>query len=467
MAAHALPSPVWVNYDPAWETNSYPSDWEYYSDEYWENGSSPKRKREENQKVAEKNSNKTKYSGKKRRKTDLAEATDLSFGEHKLAAGGVIWKSKEEILKAQDGPQIVERKLEKVSLFKDWRERFKPSKSSISKFEGRKSSLVSELELEEDDLREEDDAGVLPPPPMSLQESPGLPSRTRSTIKPLKEPPLATYVASSFPTYDDDLDPGEDSLEETPGTEVNISINKINELNQSVRDAEILDPPQKKPGRPRKQPSIKANKEQGKLDSRTAIKVIVPSTKESPSRSQAQSSLEVINGGDVGNDSQNVGQSSTNRGKRKAEDELLDSGTPNDLLQKRKRGRPKQQAIASTSHPSVKDGTEISELVTTSGETRKSAGPEKQRSLPSNIEVAQNDPQDSRGSNDKKLKSEPLRDRSVHTSAINGVDLARKKRRVESSEDELSKPIPKRQNSSKTGPKAKVDDSTNENGSMT
>lgn len=46
LAAHTMQSPVWINHDPSYETISTISDWDYYSDDYWDEASTKKRKME-------------------------------------------------------------------------------------------------------------------------------------------------------------------------------------------------------------------------------------------------------------------------------------------------------------------------------------------------------------------------------------------------------------------------------------
>lgn len=127
-----MQSPVWLNYDPSDETASIPSDWEYYSDDYWDEESTKKRKRKGDamEETAVEGNPIEHGSERKRRKLQRTEnVPGIILGESAVAAPTVIWKSKNDVLQPFEGPIVSEGQGERVSLLKDWRERFKvPSK---------------------------------------------------------------------------------------------------------------------------------------------------------------------------------------------------------------------------------------------------------------------------------------------------------------------------------------------------
>ena len=125
-----MQSPVWLNDDPSYETASVPSDWEYYSDDYWDEESAKKRKRKGDalEEIAVEGNPIEHGLKRKRRKLKRTEnMPEISLGESVVAAPTVVWKSKSDVLQPSDGPVVSEGQGERVSLLKDWRERFKLS----------------------------------------------------------------------------------------------------------------------------------------------------------------------------------------------------------------------------------------------------------------------------------------------------------------------------------------------------
>ncbi len=133
-------SPVWQDYDPALDTAEVWSDWEYYSDDYYD-GDSPRKRR----KVDDGKDRSTGQGDmgsalrRKRRKFHSSNAIpELSLGDSVYPSHGngesvapvVVWKSKTE---PDDVPVVSEGQEEKVALLKDWRERFGvPSQASVN-----------------------------------------------------------------------------------------------------------------------------------------------------------------------------------------------------------------------------------------------------------------------------------------------------------------------------------------------
>ena len=128
-------SPVWQDH-PSHDTTEYWSDWDYYSDDYYDQGTPPKKRQridgEGDSGVKDEDIKRT-QAGKKRRKLrPTQDVPELSLGESlnsdiepsALATPTVVWRSKE----AHDPIEnhiVTEGEGEKVALLKDWRERFK------------------------------------------------------------------------------------------------------------------------------------------------------------------------------------------------------------------------------------------------------------------------------------------------------------------------------------------------------
>lgn len=110
---------IFVDSVPSWETASYPSEWEYETDEYWEEEASKR----SNQNVLVDNGAKpplkSKHIKTKRSKDKFNSIPNLSLGEPSLAGSSVVWKTKEETLSSHEGPIVEDGQGEKVSLLTD------------------------------------------------------------------------------------------------------------------------------------------------------------------------------------------------------------------------------------------------------------------------------------------------------------------------------------------------------------
>lgn len=122
-------SPVLINYDPALETSDLWSDWEYYSDDFYDSDE-PKLKRRRTEKTG--NGPKEAPTKSKRRKLgSIGELPELSLGDPLSSDEDVdlpsrptiIWKSRGQSPKL---PVLKAGQEEKVSILKDWKDRFKP-----------------------------------------------------------------------------------------------------------------------------------------------------------------------------------------------------------------------------------------------------------------------------------------------------------------------------------------------------
>ena len=137
LAEHTMHSPVWPDYDPSFEVADDFSDWDYYSDDYYDqdvpqvkaNGPNPNRSGTRltsmKRKVIEPHPTK-----RKRRKVSQGEEIpDLSLGEPLHASLVGVGSNKPVVIwKTEDGsiplPVIAAEQGEKVALLKDWKERF-------------------------------------------------------------------------------------------------------------------------------------------------------------------------------------------------------------------------------------------------------------------------------------------------------------------------------------------------------
>ena len=134
LAEHALPSPVWVSYDPDFDIESPFSDCEeYFSDEYYDEGIGSFRKRKEDNAVGGETVTKKEPMKKKRKFGVTRKTPELKLpGKRRLPLRPtVFWKSREELLRSSSPRELViDGEGEKVAILKDWREKFKLSPAS-------------------------------------------------------------------------------------------------------------------------------------------------------------------------------------------------------------------------------------------------------------------------------------------------------------------------------------------------
>ncbi|KAL8901930.1 MAG: hypothetical protein Q9207_004953 [Kuettlingeria erythrocarpa] len=123
LAEHTMHSPVLVNYDPAFESNDVLTDWDDYSDDYFDFESSNSKRR--------KVEKATSPSKKRRIPKSIKSLPELSLGDsvssdeeiNARARSIVVWKATED---SRPLPVLKDGQEEKVSILKDWKERFKP-----------------------------------------------------------------------------------------------------------------------------------------------------------------------------------------------------------------------------------------------------------------------------------------------------------------------------------------------------
>ena len=144
-------SPVWQTYDPTYDTTEYLSDWEYESDEYYDQEFPKERRVKVDETDKRRPDMKRKLTGpdprkRKRRKLDsMDDIPDLSLGEDfdtetsssLVSTPLVVWKKREA---SPALPVVVDGQGEKVALLKDWREKFKDTTVNPRKASSTKSS---------------------------------------------------------------------------------------------------------------------------------------------------------------------------------------------------------------------------------------------------------------------------------------------------------------------------------------
>lgn len=272
-------SPVYINYDPALETASLASDWEYYSDEYWDLNTPKKRKRREGGSENAEATESIGHTKKRRKKTKLHEIPELSLREPSLAAPTVVWRSKKEILETHEGPGVSEGQEEKVSLLKDWRERFKHSTTSTPKTLQRKRSqraIAVVIDRTPPEISSEDS---LPLPPTTLSAPQGLPSRNRVFMSSTQAPPPAGDDAASSHSFEED-----DSVLASEPASGPILNDKKRKAEDDIPTVDTADAPntKRRPGRPKKQKTTITTEIQGETDLKLpAENALLPPTKRS------------------------------------------------------------------------------------------------------------------------------------------------------------------------------------------
>ncbi|KAL8690974.1 MAG: hypothetical protein Q9218_003694 [Villophora microphyllina] len=159
LAEHTMQSPVLVNYDPNIELEDGWTDWEYYSDDFWDE-EGPDRKR---RKLRKSNNGRGSSTVKLEQNSKRTEKIPkLSLGEPASSDDEKITRTRQPVVWRIKGnsprPPIVQAgKEEKVSILKDWRERFKPSlvqrksRETSSNGSQRAIAVVIEQQLDHDD----------------------------------------------------------------------------------------------------------------------------------------------------------------------------------------------------------------------------------------------------------------------------------------------------------------------------
>ena len=180
LAAHTIPSPPFIEYGLDYDQSPDLSDWEYDHDDYWDQDTPSKRKRNS---ASEDTNEINDGPKKKRRRLDCKkDIPGLSLEGSNTAAPTVIWKSKRDLLSSPEGPVVSAGQGEKVALLKDWRERFKSQPiRAASRPESipnkRRGSQIATAVVIGDGPPQPYHSTT--PPPTTLEKAAGLPSRSK------------------------------------------------------------------------------------------------------------------------------------------------------------------------------------------------------------------------------------------------------------------------------------------------
>ena len=175
-----MPSPTFIGYDSDNDKFSNSSEWEYDHDDYWDQDTPRQRKRNN----AREDTNEINDGPKKkRRRVDYKkDMPGPSLEGHNTAAPTVVWKSKYDLLRPQEGPVVEAGQGEKIALLKDWRERFQcqPNHTAPqpdSQPTNRRRIQIATAVVIEDSTPQYYHSTTLPP--TTLKKPAGLPSRSR------------------------------------------------------------------------------------------------------------------------------------------------------------------------------------------------------------------------------------------------------------------------------------------------
>ena len=282
MAAHTVHSPVWIDYHPDWDTLSVPSDWEYYSDDYWDHAS-PKTFSKKRKKVSDNKDTATSTDGierslKKRKRLALGRRIpELSLGEPTLAVSAVIWKSKSEVSTSPEGPTITGGSGEKVSLLADWRERFGFQPKTKPRTLQRKGDQHILAVVVDNDPPTTDTYHISTPPTTTLEGVPGLPSRYRVSPPSIVQEAQAMNGVDRATSSQDDLMQKLKSNKLLNKATTNERKRKANDLpSDGVLEEPAVETP---PGRPKKQKTANKNNNEVKQPLAARANGVMPTNK--------------------------------------------------------------------------------------------------------------------------------------------------------------------------------------------
>ena len=361
-------SPVLINCDPIWATASCPSDWEYYSDEYWEREPLKKQKRKRDSDGTTGITSGEMNVKPEPREEKYVGMPEIALGAPTLATSSVVWKSREETLESAQAPIIAEGQMEKVSLVQDWRERVKHHSSWIPNFAPSSSSQnVAMLAGQQEILDMSDEnAGF---PILSFEETRGLPSRSRNLLESLHESALEDYDELSIYSYDDQIDDAEDGLIQEPAT--------IEEKKKRGSDTDL---------------SVKYRKTRKPIETQTNITATGKLSNEglqepaeaipllgigSPSRPKKQKSIQNSDEERSAKDLDSLSNNNVYSKKRKAEEEIHINSTSVVPIHSKKRGRPRKQSISEEIEKQGENDSNAAGKVTTPQGSRKYEKPQK------------------------------------------------------------------------------------------
>ena len=158
-------SPVLIDYDPQLDLDDMLDEWELYPSDFFDEDVPTQKKR----KLAAAEGT-TSEVWKRRKLAHIEAIPSLSLGESLIAAPKVVWRSSHHNPLAH--PVVEEGKLEKISLLKDWQERFKDIGQHSFFQMPRKTKKTMVAVVIERRLSQDSDRQSMPPP--ANTESKGL-----------------------------------------------------------------------------------------------------------------------------------------------------------------------------------------------------------------------------------------------------------------------------------------------------
>ena len=284
LAAHTVHSPVWIDYHPDWDTLSVPSDWEYYSDDYWDHASpktlSTKRKVGSHNKDTATSIDGIERGPKKRKRlASEKRIPELSLGEPTLAVSAVIWKSKSEVLTSAEGPTITGGSGQKVSLLADWRDRFELQPKTKTRTLQRKGNQHILAVMVGNDPPAADTYHISTPPPTTLEDVQGLPSRNRVSPHSIAQKAQAMNGIDGATSSQDDLMQRLKSNKLLNKATTNERKRKAND--QPSNDVSEESAAKRPPGRPKKQKIANENNQKAKQPLAARANGVIPANKKS------------------------------------------------------------------------------------------------------------------------------------------------------------------------------------------
>lgn len=397
---------------------------------------------------------------KKRRKVLSTGVPTLLNTEQNLAVSSVVWKSKEETLEFHNGPVIEEGYLEKISLLKDWRERFKPSDKSKPKPTEPRIGRGAQLNFENEAFSGEYNGNVLPPPPMTLEQPQSLPFAKRLKAEPIFGELIDVDGASSSHS-NGDKDDSEDSITAlAPVIEFSGSKQAIEqcELINGKKSTRTLN---EGPGSRRKRKHSDSDEESSDGHPQRPVHAVPLPVRKNLDRPRKQRPIHTTDEGncDIGS----VEPTKSTSDKIKEASDRPPGSIPGGLpIPTKKRGRPKKQKTLDATEEHTNVVLEMPAQATTSAEKKKPGRPKKRKSTPLSKEADAGDLEAATSRTDSKATPNDVPNGSVPSTLLSGSASLGRKRKAPSSKDELFSLPPSKRNSSRIGKTAKVSESTSD-----
>lgn len=252
---------------------------------------------------------------------------------------------------------------------------------------------------------------VLPAPPTTLEESKGLPSRSRAIPTPLREPALELNGTALIPPFDEDSDVDE-IISESKDVVKSCGSQRVLAVRLPDQAAVIAPRSTRKPGRPKKQqPPNEMNWKRSKGELESQVETVI------------------------------------SNGKRKAVNELSSSDDATRVPSRHTdRGRPKEQR---SNTPSEGSQLEVSAEATPSLGTKRLGRPKKSKFSPLSTSITGDVRGPRAAPTEKEEMTNPDHNGLMQPRSAKGPASIRGKRKMSVSEDELSMPAPKRRNNMK------------------